>query len=217
MRTMTRLALGLALTAALATSLVVTPLPAAAQQSGRAAVVSGMLDAWSRGDVDGALSAFADDAVFIAARVTGPCATTTPCTDLAGVRQQLEFAVGLNICQTLRTVAVTGSVVLGQFETRTDTDRARGVERLLRSFMAQIPTDKITFFAVLNDLTDPQTAGTLGPRAPLPNPATPCAGVSSVTTPVRATQLLPFLSGVGLPRTGSTDGESALARDVPLP
>jgi ketosteroid isomerase-like protein len=141
------------------------------------AVVRGFLDAWSRGDVDQALAAFAENAVFIAARVTGPCAGQTPCTDLAGIRQQLEFGVGLNICQTLRTVTVSGSVVHGQFETRTDTDRANGVERLLRSFMAQIPNDKITFFAVLNDLTDPQTAGTQGPRAPLPNPATPCAGV----------------------------------------
>jgi len=43
--------------------------------------------------------------------------------------------------------------------------------------MAQIPNDKITFFAVLNDLSDPQTAGTQRADAPLPNPETPCAGV----------------------------------------
>ncbi len=151
---------------------------AAAQDDERVAVVSGFLDAWSRAEVDEALSAFDDNAVFIAARVTGPCAGGTPCTGLAGIREQLDFAVGLHICQTLRNVQVSGSVVTGQFETRTNVDRARGVERLKRSFIAQIPSDKITFFAVLNDLSDPQTAGTQTASAPLPNPETPCAGVS---------------------------------------
>ena len=158
-------------------SMVANPHPAAAQQSERLTVVSSFLDAWSRGDVDEALSAFADNAVFIAARPTGPCGAQTPCSDPAGIRQQLEFAVGLHVCQTLRSVQVSGSVVHGQFETRIDLDRRNGVERVLRSFMAQIPNDKITFFAVVNDLSDPQTAGTHALRAPLPNPETPCAGL----------------------------------------
>ena len=158
-------------------SMVGTARPAAAQQSDRVAVVSRFFDAWSRGDADEALAAFADNAVFIAARVTGPCAGQTPCTDLAGIRAQIDFAIGLHICQTLRSIQVSGSIVTGQFETRTDVDRANGVERVKRSFMAQIPNDKITFFAVLNDLTDPQTAGTQRVGVPLPNPETPCAGV----------------------------------------
>lgn len=140
-------------------------------------MVSGFFNAWSRGDVDAALSAFADNAVFIGARATGPCSQQSPCTGLAGVRQQIEFGVGIHVCQTIRNVEVSGAVVLGQFETRTDIDRANGVERVLRSFIAQIPDDKITFFAAVNDLSDPQTAGTQAPRAPLPNPETPCAGV----------------------------------------
>ena len=158
-------------------SMVGTARPAAAQQAERVAVVSRFLDAWSRGDVDEALSAFADNAIFIAARPTGPCGGQTPCTDLAGIRAQIEFAVGIHICQTLRNVQVSGSVVTGQFETRTDLDRANGVERLKRSFIAQVRNDKITFFSVLNDFTDPQTAGTQTTGAPLPNPETPCAGV----------------------------------------
>lgn len=151
--------------------------PVAAQQAERVAVVRDFLDAWSRHDVDAAVSAFADDAVFIAARETGPCASQTPCTGLEGTRQQIEFAVGLNICQTLRDVYVSGSVVHGRFETRTNVDRGNGVERLLRVFIADIPNDKIIFFAVRNDLSDPQTSGTQRAAAPLPNPATPCAGV----------------------------------------
>ena len=160
------------------------PHPAAAQQGERLAVVSGFFDASSRGDADGAISAFADNAVFIGARVTGPCSPQTPCTDLASIRQQTDAAIANHICYTIRSVEVSGAVVLGQFEIRDDPSRAIGVERLLRSFIIQIPNDKISFYAALNDLSDPQTAfvvavaaGTQAPRAPLPNPATPCAGV----------------------------------------
>lgn len=160
-------------------NIVGNPHPAAAQQAERLAVMTGLFDAWSRGDVDEALSAFADNAVFIGARETGSCSAQTPCTDLAGIRQTLVGNAAIHLCQTIRNVEVSGTVVLGQFETRSDNDRANGVERLLRSFIAQIPNDKITFFAVVNDLSDPQTAftaavaaGTQAPRAPLPNPET---------------------------------------------
>ena len=153
------------------------PHPVAAQQAERLAVVSGFLDAWSRGDVDEALSAFADNAVFIGVRATGLCSAQTPCTDPASIRQQFENLVANHICQTIRNVQVSGAVVLGQIESRTDNNRANGVERVLVSFIAQIPNDKITFFALVNDLSDPQTAGTHALRAPLPNPETPCAGV----------------------------------------
>jgi len=165
-------------------SMVGNPHPAAAQQGERLAVASSFFDAHNRGDADAALSAFADNAVFIGARVTGPCSPQTPCTDLAAIRPQLEGAVANHICYTIRSVEVSGAVVLGQFEIRDDPSRAIGVERLLRSFIIQIPDDKISFYAALNDLSDPQTAfvvavaaGTQAPRAPLPNPATPCAGV----------------------------------------
>jgi hypothetical protein len=76
--------------------------------------------------------------------------------------------------------------VFGQIEARADQIRANGIERTVQSFIAQVPLDKITFFTVLNDLTDPQTAtqvainaGTAQPdNPPIPTPATPCVGVS---------------------------------------
>ena len=164
-------------------SIVGNPHPAAAQQDERLAVVSGYFDAQNRGDVDETLSAFADDAVFIGV-AGGGCSPQTPCTDLASIRQQLEGNVAIHLCQTVTGVQVSGAVVLGQLEARRDTSRANGVERELRSFIAQIPNDKITLFAVVNDFSDPQTAfnaavsaGTQARGAPLSNPQTPCAGV----------------------------------------
>jgi ketosteroid isomerase-like protein len=165
-------------------SMLGNPHPAGAQEpttqeSERLAVVTGLFDAWSRGDVDAALSAFADNAVFIGARETGTCSAQTPCTSLAPIRQTLEANAAIHLCQTIRTVEVSGTTVLGQFETRSDNDRANGVERLKRSFIAQVPHDQIIFFAVVNDLADPETAftaavaaGTQAPGAPLPNPET---------------------------------------------
>ena len=154
------------------------------QQGERLAVVSGYFDAQNRADVDESLSAFADNAVFIGVQATGGCSQQTPCADLAGIRRQVEGNVAIHLCQTIRSVEVSGAVVLGQLEARRDTSRANGVERELRSFIAQIPNDKITFFAVVSDTSDPQTAfalaanaGTQAPRAPLPNPERPCAGV----------------------------------------
>jgi hypothetical protein len=138
----------------------------------------------ARGDVDGALSAFADNAVYIPARQMGTCSRPTPCTDLASIRQQFEANVAGHTCRTIPSVEVSGSAVFGQYEERSDGIRANGVERVLRSFFVQIPTDKIIFLAVVNDTTDPQTRlstaaveGTQAPSAPLPNPETPCAGV----------------------------------------
>jgi hypothetical protein len=158
--------------------------PVTAQQDARLALVSGYFDAIGRGDVDEALSAFAESAVFIPARQMGTCSGPTPCTDLASIRQEIEVNVAGHACPTIRWVEVSGSAVFGQYEHRGDSTRANGVERLLRSFFVQIPNDKFTFFAIRNDSTDPQTRlntnvveGTQAPRAPLPNPETPCAGV----------------------------------------
>jgi hypothetical protein len=159
------------------------PYPAAAQEDERLEVVRGFFDAASRGDADVAMAAFADSAVFIGARPTGPCSPQTPCTDLAGIREQQEGAIANHICYTIRSVEVAGAIVLGQIEIRDDPRRAIGVERLLRSFIMQVPNDQISFYAALDDLADPQTAfaaavtaGTQAPGTPLPNPATPCAG-----------------------------------------
>lgn len=153
-----------------------------AQRSARVAVVEAFVNAIASGDVDGAMAAFADDAFYIGANPTGTCSTQAPCTDLAGIRPQMQSNVGGHVCQTIRSIQVSGSVVFGTFEVRADRIRRGGIERVLNPFMLQIPEDKITFYAGRLDLTDPQTAlfaailaGTAEPTSqPLPNPATPC-------------------------------------------
>ena len=157
--------------------------PVQAQEAARVAVVSAFFDAIARGDVAGALAQFADDAFYVGGNPTGNCSTQAPCNDLEGIRQQLQFNVGQHTCLTIRNVQVAGSVVLGTTEVRADQFRARGIERALVSFIAQIPQDKITLYVARFDLTDPQSAlqvalatGTAQPTSPpIPNPGTPCA------------------------------------------
>lgn len=156
-------------------------LPVGAQQAARAAVLQQYFDAVNRGDASGATAVFADNAIFVAAGGT-LCTPQAPCTDAAGVLQRLQSNVAGHACQTLDEVQVAGAIVSGRFESRNDAGRARGVGRVLESFIAQVSQDKITFLAVLFDTEDPQTAlnlaigaGTAQPTSPpIPNPATVC-------------------------------------------
>jgi len=182
------ISLVLALVAGSALALHGRTAPAKAQQvtpSDRASVVSAFFDAEVRGDVDAAVAQLADNGVFISARATGNCSQQAPCTDLASIRQNIQGTVAVSDLLTIRAIQVSGAVVTGQRETRSDLGRRNGIDRVLGTFIALVPRDKITFFANLDDAADPETAlnaaitaGTQPVGTPIPNPATPCAGVS---------------------------------------
>ena len=133
---------------------------ASAQQVGpsdRVAVLSAYFEAVSRGDLDAAVATFADTGTFIFAG-GNMCTPQAPCTDSAGVRARLQSNIASHNCQTLNQVQAAGAVVSGVFEARNDGLRAIGVPRVSESVMALVPQDKITFFVVLLDSADPQTA-----------------------------------------------------------
>jgi hypothetical protein len=163
------------------------PLQARPQQVDlrRAAIVQQYFTALAAGDVDGALALFAPNAEFIGSRPTGNCSAHSPCTELAGIRQQLDANLALgHHCQVATSLEVVGSTVLGRTLLRNDAIRARGIERILQTFLAQVPEDQITALYLVQDLTDPQTvtdlailAGTQAPAPPLPTPDPPCPEV----------------------------------------
>lgn len=160
--------------------------PARAQQvapADRAAVLTSLHAALSNGDLDGAMALFADNTVFIGAARAGsanaPCTQSTPCTDLAGIRRQLQNnAIGSHSCFTLPSLTVSGAIVTGQRESRNDSARKNGIERDVEDFFAVVPGSQITFFVALKNVGDPQTAldlaisaGTAQPLAPpIPTP-----------------------------------------------
>jgi len=144
-------------------------------------VVLRWLDAEQRGDVDGALAQFADNAVFIGSRATGNCSTHAPCTDLTGIRQQIEGNIAQHNCYAFRSLQVSGGVVTGIREIPSDASRANGIDRVVQSFIAVVSDGKITFFAGALDTSDPQTArnaainaGTQPAGTPLPAPGEAC-------------------------------------------
>ena len=162
-------------------------LRAVAQQaapSDRAVVITSEFTALNNGDLDGAVTLFASNAVFVgAARANGACTQAAPCTDLAGIRQQLQdHVVGDHACLTLRSLTVSGAVVTGQRQDQSDTSRKNGIANGdIEDFMALIPGSQITFFAALKNVGDPDTAtdlaisaGTQPAGTPIPNPSTPC-------------------------------------------
>ncbi len=167
----------------LAVSLPTTPHPAQAQDVDRAAVVLRWLDAVNHGDLDTAVAQFAGDAFYVGTRSQGNCSLQTPCTDGAGIRQQLQGNIAIHSCSTVLNLQVSGAIVTGERELRTDTTRAEGIDRELQFFMVQVPQDKITWFAGVFDVADPQTAmgianaGNTQPAGAAPNPPSPCPPV----------------------------------------
>jgi hypothetical protein len=152
---------------------------AVAQQvtpSDRAAVLTSLHAALNNGDVDGAAALFASNAVFVgAARSNGTCTQTNPCSDVAGIRQQLQNnVVGPHSCFTLLSLTVSGAVVTGQRRVQNDSTRKNGVEAGdVEDFIALVPGSQITFFAALKNIGDAQTARDLAISAGTAQPTNP--------------------------------------------
>jgi hypothetical protein len=154
-----------------------------ASPSDRAAAIACYDTAVNNGDLDGAVACFASNAVFVGAgRGTQGCTQTAPCTDIAGIRQQIQDKnIGLHECFTLRSVTVSGAVVTGERYAQNDVTRKNGVDGDIEDFIALVPGSQITFFANLKNIGDPQTArdlaisaGTQPAGTPIPTPTTPC-------------------------------------------
>jgi len=156
-----------------------------AQETDRTPALIRWWDAEDRGDVDTAVAQFAEPAVYIGTMPTGNCSAQTPCTDLAGIRQQIQRNVGVHFCTSIRWLQVSGAVVTGEREIYSDYDHSIGVERIVQNFIAVVTQDKITFTAGVLNLGDPETAfaaaidaGTQPALPPILGPTTPCAALS---------------------------------------
>jgi ketosteroid isomerase-like protein len=128
--------------------------------SDRVAIVNAWHTSLNNGDVDASVAAFADNAVFVgAARANATCTQSAPCTDVTGIRQQLQNnVIGTHSCFALRNLDVSGAVVTGQRQVVNDVTRRNGVAGDLENFIALIPAGKITFFANLKNAGDTETA-----------------------------------------------------------
>jgi len=141
-----------------------------------------------KGDVDGALAMFTDDAVMSG---RGLC-TPNPCVGKAAIRPEIVRAAGTRA--TVVQQGWDGDKLLFRSELRSDQIRSFGVERVRADHVVEFRDGKISAFRFTWDMSDPQTTTLL----------------KLVAERQAAAQ-----ASVGAPRTG--DGGLADAEDAALP
>lgn len=156
--------------------------PVRAQMVDRAAVVQSFFDAANNGDVNGELALFTPNAFFIPTSMFQGVASCGPAAPCQGVTlcNLFQRQASSQLIRTLTEIQVSGSVVSGRFIESNEADRAAG-RRDLTCFIADVPNDRISAFAVVLDVSDPETADVAVTQAQAPAvPASPaCTGVGS--------------------------------------
>lgn len=131
--------------------------PVRGQQVDRAAVVQQFFAASNAGDVDAAMALVTDtpSTIYVA---WATCSRATPCVGPAAIRAMLESLPAIHQVTTVTNLHISGTLVTGCFEASGDRFRAAGAERIIGTFLAEVPQDKIAGFFAQTDLTDAQTA-----------------------------------------------------------
>jgi limonene-1,2-epoxide hydrolase len=139
----------------LASTLTLAAAPVALAQSDPAALLKKHAEAINRGDAAGALALFADDAIIDG---IGLCAAA-PCVGKAVIQKALERQVGDKQHITILKQYVSGNVLTGRVELRSDTVKKAGVERVISWGIFETKDDKIAYARIgIADRSDPQTA-----------------------------------------------------------
>jgi ketosteroid isomerase-like protein len=140
----------------LASTLTLAASTVALAKSNPAALLKKYVEALNRGDAAGAVAMFADDAVF---DVPGGLCATAPCVGKATIHKELESRVADKLHFTILKTYVSGDVVTGRFEFRSDTVKKAGVERTIGWGIIEMKGDKIAYIrGAIPDRSDSQTA-----------------------------------------------------------
>lgn len=145
-----------------------------------AATILQFFDAINHQDVDAFSALFADDAFMIRGAAQGSCSLTAPCYDRDAIGAVVLTAPPHD-CETVTSIEVNGSIVTARFEVRHDVLRARGIERVVASLLAEVRDGVIYSYFARADLSDAQTAlgaaiaaGAAQSLKPIPMPNPPC-------------------------------------------
>jgi hypothetical protein len=115
-------------------------------------------DAVTRGDIERAVNIFTEDGVFI----TPAGCLPTPCAR-PQIRGRLQANFANHAVYTFTNAWVIGSVVAARFELRADNFRAKGAERVVNVYIAQVPHGRIASWIQFSDLADADTVKFFGP------------------------------------------------------
>jgi hypothetical protein len=124
---------------------------AQAQPVDRAGVVNQFFAGLNAGDLTAATSAFSEDGLLIGGR---SCTPPNTCYGRGAIATGLSGIVGNHLSYKMLQAQTAGTVVFGQYQLQDDATKAAGVDRIIRSFLAQVPSDRMTAFISQNDLTD---------------------------------------------------------------
>ena len=139
----------------LASTLTLAASTVALAQSDPAALQKKHVEAIARGDAAGALALYADDAVIDGG---GLCAAA-PCVGKAAIQKELERRVAAKQHATILKQYVSGNVLTSRAESRNDTVKKAGVERVIGWVITEMKGDKISYVRVgIPDRSDQQTA-----------------------------------------------------------
>jgi ketosteroid isomerase-like protein len=140
----------------LASTLTLAAATVALAQSDPEALLKKYVEAINRGDVAGVLAMFADDAVF---DVPGGLCAAAPCVGKATIQKELESRVADKFHFTILKTYISGNVLTGRFEFRSDTIKKAGVERIIGWGIFEMKGDKISYLrGAIPDRSDSETA-----------------------------------------------------------
>src|SRR5215831_4837006 len=144
------------LVAVLAATLTLAAAPVVLAQSDPAALLTKLVETINRGDAAGTLALYADDAVF---DVPGGLCAAAPCVGKATIQKELESRVADKFHLTLLKTYVSGDLVTGRFEVRSDTVKKAGIERTIGWAIFEVKGNKIVYLrGAIPDRSDSQTA-----------------------------------------------------------
>jgi ketosteroid isomerase-like protein len=156
-------------------------------QADPVAVFRQAVDARNRGDLDGLMSLFAEDAV----RQDGTCPN---CVGTAAIRESMQQNIDEHFQATVLTAQAAGDMVTASAELRSDVFRAGGAERVISNFRLEVRQGKLVLWSSTLDTTDPRTAAFVAARQ------------AAIGQPAAAPAQVPR----ALPRTGEAPASSPL-------
>jgi ketosteroid isomerase-like protein len=198
-----RFPFGLALAGALALVLALGGAGGVARaQADPVAVFRQVVDARNRGDLDGTMAPFADDAV----RMDGSC--VPPCVGAAAIRRTMADNIAEHFQATVLGAQAQGDTVTARAELRSDGFRAGGAERVLCNFTVELRAGQIVRWSSVLDSGDAQTAAFVAWRAAQQAQAAQAAPGTQAAPGAPAPLPAPGGVPLRLPQTGAR-GESS--------
>lgn len=124
------------------------------------ALVRQLVDAINRGDLEGAVALFGEDASW---ERGGRC-PPNQCKGRERIKSELQIDVRNNHRLTIASAQAAGDTATARIELQTEGTRMAGVTRIIQIFTVSAADGRITAFRAENDLTDQVTADFVSPR-----------------------------------------------------